>query len=169
MVVILSKINILSQSLGFMSPFLSFNQKIFITLRKFCRLILMRNKIIFFALCISVALNVFSQGSAIYFTENQQQWDSKILFRSQLYQGYVFLEKNCLTYYFLSEENSNHHHATASLSDEEMEQSLHRFLDQIKRIQYKIFICGQLLLSPPSQRRVNTSLFTVTVQRKFIY
>ena len=89
----------------------------------------MRNKIIFFALCISVALNVFSQGSAIYFTENQQQWDSKILFRSQLYQGYVFLEKNCLTYYFLSEENSNHHHATASLSDEEMEQSLHRFLE----------------------------------------
>ena len=89
----------------------------------------MRNKIIFFALCISVALNVFSQGSAIYFTENQQQWDSKILFRSQLYQGYVFLEKNCLTYYFLSEENSIHHHATASLSDEEMEQSLHRFLE----------------------------------------
>ena len=93
----------------------------------------MRNKIIFFALCISVALNVFSQGSAIYFTENQQQWDSKILFRSQLYQGYVFLEKNCLTYYFLSEENSRKRHGTAYISQEELEKSRIEFLETGKQ------------------------------------
>lgn len=39
-----------------------------------------------------------SNSPSIYFTENTGQWDKKILFRSDLSGGHLFLEKNCLTF-----------------------------------------------------------------------
>lgn len=72
-------------------------------------------------------LSVFAQESSIVFTENQKQWPSNVLFRSQLHKGNVFLEKNCLTYYFFDEENSKHRHGAYSVSEEELRQSLERF------------------------------------------
>ncbi|MBP5583469.1 MAG: hypothetical protein J6X43_05900, partial [Bacteroidales bacterium] len=54
------------------------------------------------------SIAVFAQNSEIYFTENQHQWADNVLFRSQLYGGYVFLEKNSLTYYFRNSESLKH-------------------------------------------------------------
>ena len=59
-----------------------------------------------------MAWNAMGQGSSIFFIENKNQWPENVLFRSQLYGGYVFLEKNGLTYYFFDSENIKHSHGS---------------------------------------------------------
>lgn len=75
------------------------------------------------------SIAVFAQNSEIYFTENQHQWADNVLFRSQLYGGYVFLEKNSLTYYFRDSESLKHRHATAEITEEFLDSS-RRFFEQ---------------------------------------
>lgn len=36
-------------------------------------------------------------GTRVYFAENKGQWDSKILYQSQLHNAAIFLERNCFT------------------------------------------------------------------------
>lgn len=60
-------------------------------------------------------------NSMIRFTENKNQWDSRVLYKAQLDGGALFLEKNCFTYNFydkeaLIEEHSNSRGASKSIS-----------------------------------------------------
>ncbi len=48
--------------------------------------------------------------SAIKFTENKNQWDSKILYRAQLDGGALFLQKNAFTYNFYDKETLRNNH-----------------------------------------------------------
>lgn len=54
--------------------------------------------------------------SLIKFTENKNQWDTKVLYRAQLDGGALFLEKNCFTYNFYDKEalRANHLHKKAN-------------------------------------------------------
>ena len=47
---------------------------------------------------------------AYYFIENQKQWDKKILYKTELKNGAMFLERNCLTYNFIDGKDINHNH-----------------------------------------------------------
>ena len=48
--------------------------------------------------------------STIKFTENKNQWDTKILYRAQLDGGALFLQKNCFTYNFYDKEMLRKNH-----------------------------------------------------------
>lgn len=68
--------------------------------------------------CFSLLLLLFCvQGLAqvprIVFTENKKQWDSRVLYQAQLYQGLLFAEKQGLTYYFTDGTNNRHSHSVA--------------------------------------------------------
>ena len=54
-------------------------------------------------------------GRRIVFSENLGQWDSHILFRSQMHSASLFVEKNCFTFVVQHPENANlQHPAVAS-------------------------------------------------------
>lgn len=78
--------------------------------------------------CLLITVVALAQSSAVFFTENKHQWDEKVLFRSHLYGGYVFLEKNCLTYYFRDAESLKHRHASTSLSEADLDRSREYFM-----------------------------------------
>ena len=86
-------------------------------------------KFVLLVIGIVTSLTVFAQNSEIYFTENKHQWADNVLFRSQLYGGYVFLEKNSLTYYFRDSESLKHRHATTEITEEFIDSS-RRFFEQ---------------------------------------
>lgn len=56
-------------------------------------------------------------GSRMTFSENLGQWDSHILFRSQMKAASLFLEKDCFTIVVQHPENELHHPAHAHMSD----------------------------------------------------
>ena len=86
-------------------------------------------KFVLLVIGIVTSLTIFAQNSEIYFTENKHQWADNVLFRSQLYGGYVFLEKNSLTYYFRDSESLKHRHATTEITEEFLDSS-RRFFEQ---------------------------------------
>ncbi len=83
------------------------------------------------------AFDVYSQKSAIYFTENKQQWDDNVLFRSQLYGGYLYIENNCLTYYFRDEKTLKHRHGAKNLTQEDLDKSREYFLKTGKQLKHE--------------------------------
>lgn len=108
----------------------NYKSPFFCNFTKICVSYSYMRKTTFFILVLTVcALHSFAQTSAIYFTENKHQWNDNVLFRSQLYGGYVFVEKNCLTYYFKDEKNLKHRHANESISEAELEQSRQHFIE----------------------------------------
>lgn len=72
-------------------------------------------------------LGLLAQSSAIYFTENKHQWNDNVLFRSELYKGFLFAEKTCLTYYFLDEKNSQNRHGSVAYNQEQLDESRKKF------------------------------------------
>ncbi len=64
-------------------------------------------RIIFFLLTFT-SLASFAQNPRIRFSENKNQWPENVLYRSPLYEGYLYAEKTGLTYYFY--DNSTHSH-----------------------------------------------------------
>lgn len=101
------------------------------------------------------AIEAVAQKSAIFFTENKRQWQENVLFRSQLYGGYVFLEKNGLTYYFKDEESLKHRHASDIPSEDFLDSSRSYFLktgqqllpshehpDSVKSHAYQVLFSG---------------------------
>lgn len=70
-----------------------------------------------------------AQGSSIFFIENKNQWPENVLFRSQLYGGYVYMEKNCLTYYFIDSKNLKHRHGTDNTTEEDLQKSYDAFIE----------------------------------------
>ncbi|MCQ2958562.1 MAG: gliding motility-associated C-terminal domain-containing protein [Bacteroidales bacterium] len=83
---------------------------------------------------VAFIVHINAQSSAIYFTENKNQWNSKVLFRSQLYGGYVFAEKNCLTYYFRDNNQTKHRHATQAITEQELDSSRKYFIETGKQL-----------------------------------
>ncbi|MBR4689563.1 MAG: gliding motility-associated C-terminal domain-containing protein [Bacteroidales bacterium] len=82
------------------------------------------------------SIETIAQKSAIYFTENKRQWQENVLFRSQLYGGYVFLEKNGLTYYFKDAESLQHRHAAEAPTKEFLDSSRTYFLETGKQLPF---------------------------------
>ena len=77
-----------------------------------------------------MAWNAMGQGSSIFFIENKNQWPENVLFRSQLYGGYVFLEKNGLTYYFFDSENIKHSHGSYTTTEDDLRKSFDAFIEK---------------------------------------
>jgi gliding motility-associated-like protein len=50
------------------------------------------------------AVHKAESNAMIRFTENKNQWDSRVLYKAQLDGGAMFLEKNCFTYNFYNKE-----------------------------------------------------------------
>jgi gliding motility-associated-like protein len=92
-------------------------------------------------------VNFFSQGDSsrhavtphvspsLRFTENLGQWDNKILFRTQLDGGLLFVERNCLTFNFYDKKKyrSLHHGGIMKAKYKDMD---------IKNHAYKIYFEG---------------------------
>ncbi|MDQ3046083.1 MAG: gliding motility-associated C-terminal domain-containing protein [Bacteroidota bacterium] len=55
-------------------------------------------------------------GNSVRFTENKNQWDSKILYRAQLDGGLLFLEKDAFTYNFYDKETLRKNHSKTTIS-----------------------------------------------------
>ncbi len=103
----------------------------FVTLQKFIIVYYsMRKHFLIIILLSIIAWNTMAQESNIFFIENKNQWPENVLFRSQLYGGYVFLEKNSLTYYFIDSENLQHRHGTYSTTEEDLQKSLDAFIEK---------------------------------------
>lgn len=86
--------------------------------------------------CISVymlfAIQIsFAQFSHILFSENKNQWPSQVLFRSPIPEGFVYLEKNCITYHAIDFDNviAAHpaHAAQAQVDIESLTTSLQQY------------------------------------------
>ena len=74
---------------------------------------MMKNKQIFFVLLGTLFFSINNLSSQIKFSENMGQWDEKILFKSTLDAGNLFVESNCLTFsLFDGERMRERHHAT---------------------------------------------------------
>ena len=58
--------------------------------------------------CITYSL--YAQTPHISFTENKNQWPENVKFRSSLFEGYLYAEKNCLTYQFFKTISHSHAH-----------------------------------------------------------
>lgn len=75
-----------------------------------------------------------AQVPKITFTQNKNQWDSRVLYRAQLYQGFLYAEKNGLTYYFTDPDSHRHSHSAAhgehanEIDEEQLKQSLTDFV-----------------------------------------
>ncbi|MCL2326916.1 MAG: gliding motility-associated C-terminal domain-containing protein [Bacteroidetes bacterium] len=54
-------------------------------------------------------ISAHAQMPVIHFTENKNQWQSSVLYRTQLYGGFMYAEKNCLTYFFYDTHNAHKH------------------------------------------------------------
>lgn len=67
-------------------------------------------------LCMCVYISAHAQMPAITFTENKNQWQSSVLYRAQLYGGFVYAEKNCLTYLFYDTHNT-HNYAAKNIDE----------------------------------------------------
>ena len=59
-------------------------------------------KIYFMSLC--NAYNNSSSANRIRFTENKNQWDANLCYRTNLDVGALFVEKNCFAYHFYDKE-----------------------------------------------------------------
>jgi gliding motility-associated-like protein len=73
-------------------------------------------KIYFFAsLCLVISLcnanNNDGYSSTVKFTENKNQWDTRIKYKADLDGGALFLEKKCFTYNFYDKETQLSNHA----------------------------------------------------------
>ena len=74
---------------------------------------MMKNKQIFFVLLGTLFFFINNLSSQIKFSENMGQWDEKILFKSTLDAGNLFVESNCLTFsLFDAQRMRERHHAT---------------------------------------------------------
>ncbi len=60
------------------------------------------------------AVRQTESNTMIRFTENKNQWDSRVLYMAQLDGGALFLEKNCFTYNFYDRDALRKNHAGAS-------------------------------------------------------
>lgn len=91
----------------------------------------MRKHILYIILFQCFAIISIAQTPRIYFTENKNQWPKQVLFRAPLYDGYLYAEKNCLTYYFFDNQNDKHDHAGNNVSfsetKEEIQKKLHDY------------------------------------------
>lgn len=92
---------------------------------------------IFCAIFIALGFSAFAQMPAINFTENKNQWQSSVLYRAQLYGGFMYAERNCLTYFFYDTE-SEHAHPThgrkvLSLENENSPQTLEHNKDNLQK------------------------------------
>lgn len=93
-------------------------------------------KRIFFVIVLLVVLvcKAMAQIPRIVFTENLNQWDSRVLFRAQLYQGFLYAEKNGLTYYFTDASSHRHSHSAAhgshdaEIDEQALQQALSNFV-----------------------------------------
>ncbi|HPH16083.1 MAG TPA: hypothetical protein PK029_02850, partial [Bacteroidales bacterium] len=93
-------------------------------------------KRIFFVIVLLVVLvcKAMAQIPRIVFTENLNQWDSRVLFRAQLYQGFLYAEKNGLTYYFTDASSHRHSHSAAhgshdaEINEQALQQALSNFV-----------------------------------------
>jgi gliding motility-associated-like protein len=62
---------------------------------------------------ILVCFQSIAQIPSIVFTQNKNQWDDRVLYRSQLYQGFLYAEKQGFTYYFTDGTHKRHSHSVA--------------------------------------------------------
>lgn len=102
-----------------------------------------------------LSIGTLAQNSRIAFTENKRQWKDNVLFRGHLFGGYVFLEKDGLTYVFKDEKTLSHRHAADLPSKEFLDSSRNYFIktgkqlapeshhhDSIKTHAYKVLFSG---------------------------
>ncbi|NVN94871.1 MAG: gliding motility-associated C-terminal domain-containing protein [Bacteroidetes bacterium] len=68
---------------------------------------------IFLIICneVSFAVRDSLQMPMLKFIENKNQWDSKVVFATDVESGMLFLEKNCLTYNLVKSSDIKHSHA----------------------------------------------------------
>ncbi len=77
---------------------------------------------------LSVQFVVFGQSS-LFFSENRNQWNSSVLFRSSLYEGYLYIEQDGLKYQFFDPKTTDTEHAHGPYMRPEPEELLALFDD----------------------------------------
>ena len=55
--------------------------------------------------CLLFAQVPLANNGKLEFTENKRQWDKRILYRTDIPHGAVFLEKSCFTYNFINPDD----------------------------------------------------------------
>lgn len=85
---------------------------------------MVRKHFILLLACLAIFFKALSQAPPIVFTENNNQWDSHIYYRAELYGGLLYVENKSLTYMF--SESTNHHSKIPeiTLDEEDLNASL---------------------------------------------
>lgn len=72
----------------------------------------MKNKLLFISLVLTLyLLTSFSAFSQFQYIENKGQWHENVLYKLNLNDGAMFLERNCVTWAFVDPEGMKHSHA----------------------------------------------------------
>jgi hypothetical protein len=69
-------------------------------------------------LCFIPCLLLAQSEDGLQFVENKGQFDSKVLFRAQLNSGYVYLEKNAITFKIFNPEEYQKAHQHLNHTDD---------------------------------------------------
>ncbi len=77
----------------------------------------MKTNILNILLCFFLLLYPKLADAQIGYIENNKQWEKNVIFKAELPSGAMFLEKNCITYHFVNEEDLRHAHAKNSEID----------------------------------------------------